>query len=264
MDDGAVKICQICGWAELDSLEDLQSHLNAHSKEDLVRLLLQKQTNSNTSSNYVKPLISSSKSTNSAGDVLHMTYSNPNYHETSQEDSETNLELNTPRSLTNLEPISLKDVENTDFTANNGNYEAGIDGVEDDLAAEYNLVPVATFTVPFPMNNEKEMESSYETTTACDLLTTINNDSKSLQCETFTEEESCQEEVVLGSSYLDNSITSCPSDESRSNQVVQEESDNATSQTSIIKYIIDRVCIYFYFIVVINWHLSFDAERKVK
>lgn len=225
MEEGDSLVCPICAESGFETLLD---HLNAHSKQDLIGLLIQQrqQNVSPTPSRPPPPQQPSSSISLRSGRSLHNS-GNGEAASTSRSKRTrgANVTRISPRNADNTVPLSIK--PNVNRTAHGEDYELEFAGG----LPRYNLVH--SFSVPFPEEHASSRPQSRNS------VTTVET------CEiNYNEEEDADShpEVVLLQSFAENSEASVRQEDTRTAEHVQEESDNATSQTSIIKYIIDQVC----------------------
>lgn len=263
--------CPICGSGISSSIEDLEAHLAAHTKQDLIHSLLRQRQNfggvtakSNSrkspspDSVESEPISTSITSTSPDSDSAIVQY---DYDASLSQDANSQDSISCSaaytfqqlphhsRSLANLQPLTSESPKTNNN--HNNNTPAQLDDFPVELPLPYGLVQLGTFSVPFHFNlhNDTHSESdvisgSCASTAVCDLISTTTHE---ITSRINAEGEGSCEEVILGSNYPENSLTvsSDQSDQdSQRKELVQEESDNATSQTSIIKYIIDQACAF--------------------
>jgi hypothetical protein len=262
-------ICPICGSSEFASLPD---HLNAHSKLDLIQLVLQQArfpasgSGGTGSSNYVESYTGGSRTSTSkpqrntaavceAADVLVTTTlaneegcnndgspQNPFIAQSNHHHHQTRSQWAKKRKPSSSTPGTSNVVARKSAPPPAAFYDASCvadveEGEERDAVTNLCHEAVSLCSGPDPFSDEPESSSSrlISADSSCEVNESV-----------FQRNVRGTEVLLLNHRFGDNSELSIGQDETLSESHVQEESDNATSQTSIIKYIIDQVSVILF------------------
>jgi len=257
--ESETSICPICGSSEFLSLPD---HLNAHSKFDLIQLVLQKQHHDVLSNTPLESTASSNNKTvegqveivpisaknvtkrsNRATPERHNSGINNNTSvgasscvapQSSSASSRGHLQKKKILPLTAVNAFGAAQVLAVKSTPVPVNNDSNI--IEEESNSNHNrnridVVPLRSIpSTPFSEEHDSSTSRYLSSEASCEVNETV-----------FDGGNSCGEVLLLGQHFGEHSETSIGIDDTISEGHVQEESDNATSQTSIIKYIIDQV-----------------------